>query len=42
MPAPVLSLDQVWLGGGLRPLRCEHGVSAWSDHRPVIVDLAWP
>ena len=42
MPFPVLSLDHVWLGGGLRAVRCEHGVSAWSDHRPVIVDLAWP
>ena len=41
MPFPVLSLDHVWIGGGLRALRCEHGVSVRSDHRAVIVDLAW-
>ena len=42
MPFPVLSLDHVWIGGGLRALRCEHAVSVRSDHRAVIVDLAWP
>jgi vancomycin resistance protein VanJ len=40
LPLPVLSLDQVWVGGGLRPLRCRHPWVALSDHLPVVVDLA--
>src|SRR5436190_6196931 len=39
MPLPVLSLDQIWTR--LRPLRCTHGVTALSDHRPVFADVAW-
>jgi vancomycin resistance protein VanJ len=39
MPVPMLALDQIWTR--LRPLRCRHGVSAYSDHRPVFADLAW-
>jgi vancomycin resistance protein VanJ len=41
MPVPILSLDHIWLGG-LQAVRCEHSVSCWSDHRPVVVDVAWP
>lgn len=41
MPLPVLGLDQVWVGAPFEVLRCEHGVSPFSDHRPVIVDLRW-
>jgi endonuclease/exonuclease/phosphatase (EEP) superfamily protein YafD len=35
---PVLSLDQIWSGHGLRPIRCQHGVSFRSDHRPVFAE----
>jgi vancomycin resistance protein VanJ len=41
MPMPVLSLDQVWVGKGLVPIRCRNGVSFRSDHRPVIADLSF-
>jgi endonuclease/exonuclease/phosphatase (EEP) superfamily protein YafD len=41
MPLPVLGLDQVWVGAPLEVLSCQHGVSPFSDHRPVIVDLRW-
>ena len=39
MPLPVLSLDQIWSGRRLRPVWCEHGYSARSDHRAVIADF---
>jgi endonuclease/exonuclease/phosphatase (EEP) superfamily protein YafD len=35
MPLPVLSLDQMWTTGQLRPVRCEHMISWRSDHRAV-------
>ncbi|MGV3532478.1 MAG: endonuclease/exonuclease/phosphatase family protein [Chthoniobacteraceae bacterium] len=41
LPLPVLGLDQVWVSGGFEVLRCTHGVTPWSDHRPLIVDLRW-
>jgi hypothetical protein len=41
MPLPVLGLDQVWVGAPFEVLRCEHGISPFSDHRPVVVDLRW-
>ena len=40
MPVPVLTLDQVWLGGGLQTAGCRHHWSNLSDHRAVIVDVA--
>ncbi len=40
IPLPVLSLDQIWTNGRLRPLRCEHRWTAQSDHRPVVADVA--
>ena len=40
MPAPVLSLDHIWLSRETRVLRCEHGWSWLSDHRPVIATVA--
>jgi len=39
VPLPVLSLDQIWCGGGLAPVRCRHGVTFRSDHRPVVAEL---
>jgi endonuclease/exonuclease/phosphatase (EEP) superfamily protein YafD len=39
MPFPVLSLDQVWCGTGLAPVRCRHEISFRSDHRPVVAEL---
>jgi hypothetical protein len=36
---PVLSLDQVWCGYGLSAVRCQHGVTFRSDHRPVFAEL---
>jgi endonuclease/exonuclease/phosphatase family metal-dependent hydrolase len=38
---PVLSLDQIWCGKGLKPVRCSHGVTFRSDHRPVLAELAF-
>jgi endonuclease/exonuclease/phosphatase (EEP) superfamily protein YafD len=40
VPFPVLSLDHIWLSRELRALRCEHGWSWLSDHRPVIATVA--
>jgi vancomycin resistance protein VanJ len=42
VPLPVLSLDQMWLGGQWRAVHCELGWSLQSDHRAVIADLAAP
>ncbi len=42
VPAPVLSLDRIWLGARWRAVRCELGWSLQSDHRAVIADLASP
>ena len=39
MLLPVLSLDQIWSGPGLRAVWCEHGHSLHSDHRAVIADF---
>lgn len=39
MPFPVLSLDQIWCGAGLVPVRCWHEVTFRSDHRPVVAEL---
>ena len=36
---PVLSLDQIWCGYGLSAVRCQHGVTFRSDHRPVLAEL---
>ena len=36
---PVLSLDQIWCGYGLHAIRCQHGVTFRSDHRPVVAEL---
>jgi vancomycin resistance protein VanJ len=41
LPFPVLSLDHVWTTPGLKAVRCELGWSHLSDHRPVVVDLAF-
>lgn len=41
MVAPVLSLDYVWVSRHFRVVRCEHRTSIYSDHRAVVVDLAW-
>lgn len=40
VPLPVLAIDHVWCGGGLRPLRCELLSSSSSDHRAVAVEIA--
>jgi vancomycin resistance protein VanJ len=40
VPVPLLSLDHIWLSPDLRVLRCEHGWSGLSDHRPVIATVA--
>lgn len=37
-PLPVLSLDQVWFGGGLRAAGCTLRRTLWSDHAMVIAD----
>ena len=36
---PVLSLDQIWCGYGLHAVRCRHGVTFRSDHRPVLAEV---
>jgi endonuclease/exonuclease/phosphatase family metal-dependent hydrolase len=36
---PVLSIDQVWLGSGVRAVKTRHGLTLRSDHRPVTVEL---
>ena len=41
LPSPVLALDQIWTGPGLRTLHCIHGFSLRSDHRAVIADFAF-
>jgi vancomycin resistance protein VanJ len=41
MPLPVLSLDQIWAGRGLRAMHCEHGWSFRSDHRAVVADFTF-
>ena len=41
MVAPVLSLDHIWVSRHFRIVRCEHRTSLYSDHRAVVVDLAW-
>ncbi len=40
VPLPVLSLDQVWTNGRLRPLRSEHRWTMRSDHRPAVAVVA--
>lgn len=39
--APALSLDQVWLSPSLKPLSCENRWTIRSDHRPVVVTMAF-
>ncbi|MEQ1858761.1 MAG: endonuclease/exonuclease/phosphatase family protein [Chthoniobacteraceae bacterium] len=39
MPLPVLSLDQMWCGKGLTPVRCHHEITFRSDHRVLVSDL---
>jgi len=39
---PVLELDHVFVSKHLRVVRCEHKTSAYSDHRAVVVDIAFP
>lgn len=41
MPLPVLALDQIWTGSGLRTLHCTQGNSFLSDHRAVVADFAF-
>lgn len=41
MPLPVLSLDHIWVGPGLRVLSCEHRGAFVSDHRAVVADIAF-
>lgn len=41
MVAPIMSLDHIWLSKHFRVVRCEHRTSLYSDHRAVVVDLAW-
>ena len=36
---PLLTLDQVWVGGGLEAAGCRHVWDWYSDHRPVVTDL---
>ncbi len=38
-PLPVLSLDHVWLGKGLRAVNCRHEGSALSDHQMVVTEI---
>lgn len=35
LPAPVLTLDQIWVDGGLEVEECRHEWTTRSDHRPV-------
>lgn len=39
---PVLRIDYVWCGGGVRPVWCATGTSGPSDHRMVVADLLLP
>jgi endonuclease/exonuclease/phosphatase (EEP) superfamily protein YafD len=39
-PLPALSLDHVWTSASLRAVRCRIGYQPWSDHRPVVTELA--
>jgi endonuclease/exonuclease/phosphatase (EEP) superfamily protein YafD len=40
MPLPALSLDNVWTSASLRATRCRIGYQPWSDHRPVVTEVA--
>ena len=42
LPVPILSLDQMWLGGRWRAVRCKLGWSLQSDHRAIITDISSP
>ena len=41
MLLPVLSLDHIWVSAHFRVICCQHETSPYSDHRAVVVDLAW-
>jgi endonuclease/exonuclease/phosphatase (EEP) superfamily protein YafD len=38
---PGIRIDHVYLSPHLTATRCETGVGRGSDHRPVVVDVAW-
>ena len=39
-PVPVLSLDQVWIGGPLHAVSCRHLSNSKSDHLQVVTELS--
>ncbi len=39
LPLPVLSIDHIWSGRGLRAVYCEHGRSLRSDHSAIVADF---
>jgi endonuclease/exonuclease/phosphatase (EEP) superfamily protein YafD len=41
MPFPVLSIDHLWVGRGLRVARCRLEGSAASDHRAVVAEIGF-
>jgi endonuclease/exonuclease/phosphatase (EEP) superfamily protein YafD len=38
---PGIRLDHVYVGPGLRAVRCETGTGRGSDHRPVVAEVTW-
>lgn len=42
LPVPVLTLDQVWTNDRVSVHRCWHGLSALSDHRPILFEAEFP
>jgi vancomycin resistance protein VanJ len=41
MPLPILAIDHVWIGPALVPRAARHDGTPASDHRAVVVELAW-
>ena len=41
LPAPVLSLDQVWTGGPIKAASCRHLWTTRSDHRQVVTEISF-
>jgi vancomycin resistance protein VanJ len=42
LPLPIHTLDQAWTNRHLDALSCHHGWTSYSDHRPVIMEIALP
>ena len=39
---PLLRIDYIWCGGGVRPVRCFTGYAEVTDHRQLVADVVIP